>query len=103
MLSDTESHAIELKVLPKPHFEGGKKVAVQQGAGMAVAKTTDAEVEASVFSSSGSPNRKTTSHLQWVPAICRDHAANDMDAIYSSGLALTGNMENCPDRRPWRL
>ena len=48
MLSDTESHAIELKVLPKPHFEGGKKVAVQQGAGMAVAKTTDAEVEASV-------------------------------------------------------
>ena len=39
MLSDTESHAIELKVLPKPHFEGGKKVAVQQGAGMAVAKT----------------------------------------------------------------
>lgn len=22
------------------------------------------------------------------------HAANDMDAIYSSGLALTGNMEN---------
>lgn len=25
MLSDTESHDIELKVLPTPHFEGGKK------------------------------------------------------------------------------
>ena len=70
MLSDTESHAIELKVLPKPHFEGGKKVAVQQGAGMAVAKTTDAEVEASVVFLKWFPNRKTTSHLQWVPAIC---------------------------------
>ena len=48
MLSDTESHDIELKVLPTPHFEGCEKVSVQQGAGMAVAKTTDAEVEASV-------------------------------------------------------
>lgn len=43
MLSDTESHSIALKVLPAPHFADGEKFAVQQGAGMAVAKTTDAE------------------------------------------------------------
>ena len=45
MLSDTESHSIALKVLPAPHFADGEKFAVQQGAGMAVAKTTDAEAE----------------------------------------------------------
>ena len=95
MLSDTESHAIELKVLPKPHFEGGKKVAVQQGAGMAVAKTTDAEVEASVvflkWFTQPENNIAFAVGSGYLPVT---HAANDMDAIYSSGLALTGNMEN---------
>ena len=95
MLSDTESHDIELKVLPKPHFEGGKKVAVQQGAGMAVAKTTDAEVEASVvflkWFTQPENNIAFAVGSGYLPVT---HAANDMDAIYSSGLALTGNMEN---------
>ena len=95
MLSDTESHAIELKVLPKPHFEGGKKVAVQQGAGMAVAKTTDAEVEASVvflkWFTQPENNIAFAVGSGYLPVT---HAANDMDAIYSSGLTLTGNMEN---------
>ena len=94
-VSDTESHAIELKVLPKPHFEGGKKVAVQQGAGMAVAKTTDAEVEASVvflkWFTQPENNIAFAVGSGYLPVT---HAANDMDAIYSSGLALTGNMEN---------
>ena len=36
MLSDTESHAIELKVLPKPHFEGGKKSLSSRVPGMLV-------------------------------------------------------------------
>ena len=95
MLSDTESHDIELKVLPTPHFEGGKKVAVQQGAGMAVAKTTDAEVEASVvflkWFTRPENNIAFAVGSGYLPVT---HAANDMDAIYSSGLALTGNMEN---------
>ena len=95
MLSDTESHDIELKVLPTPHFEGGKKVAVQQGAGMAVAKTTDAEVEASVvflkWFTQPENNIAFAVGSGYLPVT---HAANDMDAIYSSGLALTGNMEN---------
>ena len=48
MTSDTESHDIELEVLTPPEFEGGKKVAVQQGAGMVVTKGSDEEIEASV-------------------------------------------------------
>ena len=95
MLSDTESHDIELKVLPTPHFEGGKKVAVQQGAGMAVAKTTDAEVEASVvflkWFTQPENNIAFAVGSGYLPVT---HAANDMDAIHSSGLALTGNMKN---------
>lgn len=95
MLSDTESHDIELKVLPTPHFEGGKKVAVQQGAGMAVAKTTDAEVEASVvflkWFTQPENNIAFAVGSGYLPVT---YAANEMDAIHSSGLALTGSMEN---------
>ena len=95
MLSDTESHDIELKVLPTPHFEGCEKVSVQQGAGMAVAKTTDAEVEASVvflkWFTQPENNIAFAVGSGYLPVT---HAANDMDAIHSSGLALTGNMEN---------
>ena len=95
MLSDTESHDIELKVLPTPHFEGCEKVSVQQGAGMAVAKTTDAEVEASVvflkWFTQPENNLAFAVGAGYLPG---PHAANDMDAIHSSGLTLTGNMEN---------
>lgn len=95
MLSDTESHDIELKVLPTPHFEGCEKVSVQQGAGMAVAKTTDAEVEASVvflkWFTQPENNIAFAVGSGYLPVT---HAANDMDAIHSSGLTLTGNMEN---------
>lgn len=95
MLSDTESHDIELKVLPTPHFEGCEKVSVQQGAGMAVAKTTDAEVEASVvflkWFTQPENNIAFAVGSGYLPVT---YAANDMDAIHSSGLTLTGNMEN---------
>ena len=95
MLSDTESHDIELKVLPTPHFEGCEKVSVQQGAGMAVAKTTDAEVEASVvflkWFTQPENNIAFAVGSGYLPVT---HAANDMDAIHSSGLTLTDNMKN---------
>ena len=90
MLSDTESHDIELKVLPKPHFEGGKKVAVQQGAGMAVAKTTDAEVEASVvflkWFTQPENNIAFAVGSGYLPVT---HAAANLNAIQASGLELT--------------
>lgn len=38
-ISDTESHPIQAVALPVPRFEGGKAVAVQQGAGMVVSKS----------------------------------------------------------------
>ena len=95
MLSDTESHSIALKVLPAPHFADGEKFAVQQGAGMAVAKTTDAEEAASVvflkWFTQPENNIAFAVGSGYLPVT---YAANDMDAIHSSGLALTGNMEN---------
>lgn len=45
---DEDSYLIDLKTYPAPQFKNGEKVAVQQGAGMAVIQKTDAEVEASV-------------------------------------------------------
>ena len=48
MTSETESHDIELEVLPAPEFADGEKWAVQQGAGMVVTKGSDEEIKASV-------------------------------------------------------
>ena len=48
MTSDDDSHSIELKVLPNPHFAGCEPVSVQQGAGMVVTKGDEAEIKASV-------------------------------------------------------
>lgn len=44
-----EKHAIEVKVLPVPHFLGGAKVQVQQGGGMVVTKTDVKHEYASVL------------------------------------------------------
>ena len=46
MTSDDDSHSIELKVLPNPHFAGCEPVSVQQGAGMVVTKGDEAEIKA---------------------------------------------------------
>lgn len=48
MTSETESHDIELEVLPAPQFADGEKWAVQQGAGMVVTKGSEEEIKASV-------------------------------------------------------
>lgn len=60
-----------------------------------VAKTTDAEVEASVvflkWFTQPENNIAFAVGSGYLPVT---HAANDMDAIHSSGLALTGSMEN---------
>ena len=46
--SETESHDIELEVLPAPIFKDGEKWNIQQGAGMVVTKGTEEEIKASV-------------------------------------------------------
>lgn len=46
--SNDETYSIEMETLPCPHFKDGKNYAIQQGAGMAVTKTTKAKQKASV-------------------------------------------------------
>ncbi len=46
--SGSETHDIRLKVLPAPKFKDGADVAVQQGAGMAVIKGSDEQINAAV-------------------------------------------------------
>ena len=93
--SDTESHDITLKVLPCPKFADGESFAVQQGAGMVVTKSTPEEEAACVtflkWFTQPENNIAFAVGSGYLPVT---HAANDMDAIHSSGLALTGNMEN---------
>ena len=48
ILSDNEAYPIEMLALECPRFAGSEKYAVQQGAGMVVAKKSDNEVYASV-------------------------------------------------------
>ncbi len=48
--ADNTSEPIELDILPYPVFEGGKKVAIQRGAGMSVIKSTkEKEHSAGIF------------------------------------------------------
>ena len=95
MTSDTESHDIEVKVLPCPKFADGAAVSVQQGAGMAVTNASDAEVEASVtflkWLSQPEQNIQFAVGSGYLPVT---HAADDMTVIENSGLALTDTMRD---------
>lgn len=48
IVNDSESYPIDMEVMEAPQFEGGEKCAVQQGAGMAVTKTDEEQMYASV-------------------------------------------------------
>ena len=48
IVDDTKSYPIDMEVLEAPKFEGGENYAVQQGAGMAVTKTDEEQMYASV-------------------------------------------------------
>ncbi len=95
MTSDTESHDITLKVLPAPQFaEAVRAVTVQQGAGMTVTQGEDAEIAASVeflkWFTQPENNIAFAVGSGYLPVT---HAANDMDAIHSSGLELSPKMD----------
>ena len=93
-VNDTETHDIEMKVLPSPQFADGEAVAVQQGAGMVVTKGTEEEIKASVeflkWFIQPENNIAFSVGSGYLPVTT---AANDMDEILASGLELTGNME----------
>lgn len=94
ILSDTDMHDIEMKVLQSPQFANGEHVAVQQGAGMVVTQGTEEEIKASVeflkWLIQPENNIAFSVGSGYLPVTT---AANDMTAIKASGLDLTGNME----------
>ena len=93
-VSDTESHDISLKVLPNPSFAGSEEVAVQQGAGMVVTKSTPEEEAACVtflkWFTQPEHNISFSVDSGYLPVTT---AANDMEAIKTSGLELSPKME----------
>ena len=90
-----ESHEISLKTLPAPQFEGGEAVAVQQGAGMVVTAGTEEEINASVeflkWFTQPENNISFSVDSGYLPVTT---AANDMEAIKTSGLELSPKMES---------
>lgn len=93
LTSDTESHDIEMAVLPCPSFSGCAPVATQQGAGMIVTKGTDAQIEASVeflkWFTQPENNIAFSVRSGYLPVT---HAAASLDAIRSSGLELSDSI-----------
>lgn len=95
LTSDTESHGIEMAVLPCPSFAGCEPVAVQQGAGMVVIPGTEDEISACVaflkWFTQPENNIAFAVGSGYLPVT---HAANDMDIIRSSGLELSPKMDD---------
>lgn len=95
-LEDAESHAITLKVLPCPKFEGGEDYAVQQGAGMVVTKTDDeATVKACVeflkWFTEPEHNISFSVGSGYLPVT---KEANDMEAIRKNDTSLSDSMDS---------
>lgn len=95
MDSETDTHDIELKVLPSPQFSGGEKYAVQQGAGMVVTKGTDEEIKASVeflkWFTEPENNIGFSVGSGYLPVT---KEANDMKKIRETGTELSASMES---------
>lgn len=95
MASDTESHDIEMAALPCPSFAGCTPVAAQQGAGMVVTKSTDAQINACVtflkWFTQPENNIQFSVDSGYMPVT---YAANNMDAIEASGLALSDSIRD---------
>ena len=94
MVNDTASYDLDMAVLPSPKFAGGEDVAVQQGAGMVVTAGTEEEINASVeflkWFTQPEHNISFSVDSGYLPVTT---AANDMEAIKTSGLELSPKME----------
>lgn len=94
MTSETESHDIELEVLPAPEFAGGEKWAVQQGAGMVVTKGSDDEIKASVeFLKWFTEPENNTGFSVGSGYLPVTRKATDMVGIRKSGTELSESMD----------
>ena len=95
MDSETDTHDIELKVLPSPQFRDGEKYAVQQGAGMVVTRGTDEEIKASVeflkWFTEPENNIGFSVGSGYLPVTKK---ANDMKEILDNGTEISSSMES---------
>lgn len=77
-------YSIDTQVLPAPEFEGGKSVAVQQGAGMVVTKSDEKQVEGAVaflkWFTQPEHNAKFALDTSYLPV---KKSANNVDEIAS--------------------
>lgn len=93
LTSDTESHDIDLAVLPCPAFSGHTPVVAQQGAGMIVTKGTEDQIKASVeflkWFTQPENNIQFSVNSGYLPVT---HAAAKLDIIQASGLELTDSI-----------
>lgn len=95
MDNETDTHDIELEVLPSPQFRDGEKYAVQQGAGMVVTKGTEEEIKASVeflkWFTEPENNIGFSVGSGYLPVT---KEANDMKKIRDNGTELSASMES---------
>lgn len=93
--SDSESHEIQLKVLPAPKFKDGADVAVQQGAGMAVTKGSDEQTNAAVtflkWITQPEHNIKFSVDSGYMPVT---KYASNIDHIEESGLSVSDSIRD---------
>lgn len=93
--SDTESHPVQMTVLLCPQFENAVPCAVQQGAGMVVAKASEEEVAASVeflkWFTDGTRGIRFSAGSGYLP-VTRE--ANHPEALESSDVELTDLMRS---------
>ncbi len=86
-VSDDSSYPIETYVAPTPVFENGKKVAIQQGAGLAVTKTDEVTEYAScVFIKYLSENIDFAAAMNYVPVLKTAYGENSVQKIQTAVL-----------------
>ena len=78
-------HPVELSILPLPNFEGAKPMAVQQGAGMAIAKTDETREYASAvflkWFTQVDRNLKFAAQSAYLPVTREGNKAKALDAL----------------------
>ena len=95
-----DSYAIDYLVLPAPVFEGGRNVAVQQGAGMVVSKSDEkheyAAVEFLKWFTHAENNLRFSSVAGYLPVTKEANSVQKMDeAISTQGISVSSKTYDC--------
>ena len=97
---ETDSYAIDYLVLPAPVFEGGRNVAVQQGAGMVVSKSDEkheyAAVEFLKWFTQAENNLRFSSVSGYLPVTKAANSVQKMDeAISTQEISVAPKTYDC--------